>query len=397
MRITKLDLLQADGLWRPFSFLKMSTDSGLTGWSEFVENDWAPGLRDVILALSRNLAGRDPRQFARLSFEMHALTQFTAGGLVHQAIGAIENACIDIAAKAAGVAACQLFGGPLRTDVALYWSHCGSFRASHAEAFERVLGTPRLRSLQDFEALGREAVARGFGSVKTNPVVFGAAGPQLLNPGFRVRGLNPERHVDEATLTAICDQAQALRSGLGADRSMMIDFNFGFRPDSLLRLARALEPTRPAWLEMDLHSPAALADVRRGARVPIASLESQYGRRDYAPWLTAAAVDTAIIDVPWNGFAESVRIAALAEVHEVNCAPHNFYGPLADLMSAQFCAAVPNVALMEIEADDVPWKYKLLTRQPVIGDGRFQLPAGPGWGADINEDAVAVHPWRGPG
>ncbi len=396
MRISGFKILTADGLWRPFSFLKLTTDEGLVGWSEFVQSSWAPGLKNVIEALYPQIAGRDPRHYARLSAELHALTRFTSGGLAAQAVATFENACVDLAAKAAGVPVHQLLGGPFRNQVELYWSHCGSFRVGQAEKFERVLGLPALRSLADVEQLGVEARRRGFHAVKTNPIEFHANGPQLLNPGFAPAGLQFEQRISDVTLAQVRAQAEALRSGLGADHGLMIDFNFGFKPESLLRLTRELKAVKPAWLEMDLATPEALADVRRGARAPIASLEAQYGSASYLPWLRAKAVDVAIVDVPWNGIAESLRIANLAQAHEVNVAPHNFYGPLADLMAAQFCAAAGNVAIMEIEADDVPWKYDLLTVKPKIVDGRFEIPLGPGWGADINEDAVEHHPYRVP-
>ncbi len=67
-------------------------------------------------------------------------------------------------------------------------------------------------------------------------------------------------------------------------------------------------------------------------------------------------MDVAIIDVPWNGIWQSAKIASMADAHEVNVAPHNFYGHLCTMMSAHFCAAVPNFRIMEIDIDDVPWK-----------------------------------------
>ena len=203
------------------------------------------------------------------------------------------------------------------------------------------------------------------------------------------------RVLDEPTLRAIGEQALALREGLGPDAGLMVDVNFSFRPAALRRVAEALEPARPYWLEADLHEPAALATARRLGRVPIASLESLYGRRAYLQYLQAGAVDFAIIDVTWNGFAEAVRIAALAEAHEVDVAPHNFNGPLADLISAHFCAVAGNVAIMEFEGDDVPWKSRLLDRPPRIEGGRFHIPDVPGWGAEPDEAALAAHPWRG--
>ncbi len=395
MRVKDIKLFRADGGWRPFSFLKLETDDDLSGWSEFSEAPWSPALDDVIRALAGHILGEDPRQFARLSAKLQALTLFTAGGLSQQAIAAIENACIDIAAKAASLPVHALFGGPFRTEVDLYWSHCGSFRVSHPDLFETVLGLPRLTTLDDVTALGEEAVARGYRAAKTNPIVFGSEGPRLLNPGFGADGLAFERTIDEATLRSLTDQTAALRDGLGPDAGYMFDVNFGFRPTALRSIAAAIAPSRPTWLEADLHDPAALADVRAGSAVPLASLESIYGRRNYRTYLDARAADIAVIDIPWNGFTEAVRIANLAESYEINVAPHNFYGPLADLMSAQFCAAVGNVAIMEHEGDDVPWKYDLLTERPVIENGRMTVPTGIGWGAEIDEDAVAEYAWRG--
>lgn len=393
MRIIDLKTFRADGAWRPLSFLKVLTDEGLAGWAEFAEGSWSPALPEVIVALGRSVIGEDPRCFARLSATLHAMTQFAPGGLNHQAAAAIENACIDIAAKARSVPVHALFGGPLRDAVEVYWSHCGSFRVRHPEVFERIIGVPRLQTLEDVRRLGAEAVHRGFRAVKTNPIVFGPHGPCMLNPGFVAQELRFERTADEALIRAIAEQTAALRDGLGDDPGLMLDVNFAFRPAALRRLARTLAPSRLAWLEADLHDPAALAEVRRAALIPIASLETLHGRRAYRPYLESQAVDVAVVDVPWNGFLEAVRIASLAETFEVNVAPHNFYGPLADLMSAHFCAAAGNVAIMEIEGDDVPWKASLLTQPPRIEAGRFIVPTGPGWGAEPCEEALAAHPW----
>ena len=103
-------------------------------------------------------------------------------------------------------------------------------------------------------------------------------------------------------------------------------------------------------------------------------------------------MDVAIIDIPWNGAWLGLKIAAMAEAYEVNCAPHNFYGHLSSLMSAHFCAALPNFRVMEIDVDDVPWKDELITWKPDIKAGCVQIPPGPGWGAELNEDVIAAHP-----
>jgi galactonate dehydratase len=54
---------------------------------------------------------------------------------------------------------------------------------------------------------------------------------------------------------------------------------------------------------------------------------------------------------------------------------------------------LPNVRIMEIDIDDVPWKDELATAKPEIVDGYMKIPSGPGWGLAINEDVARAHPW----
>ena len=80
------------------------------------------------------------------------------------------------------------------------------------------------------------------------------------------------------------------------------------------------------------------------------------------------------------------------KIDEVDVAPHNFYGHLASAMSANFCAALPNFRIMEIEVDDVAWKDDLVTHPPEIRNGEDVVSGRPGWGTDVNEEAVRAHP-----
>ena len=393
MRIAKIEDLHADGGWRVFSFLKVVTDDGLVGWSEYNETSWNPGLTAIIRKLAEGLAGKDPRAWARIGADLRAATRMAPGGLADQAIAAIENACLDLAAKAAGVPVYALFGGPVRDRIPLYWSHCGSFRATMPELFRERIGGLAVSSLDDVKALGREVKRRGYKALKTNPILFDGERPQMTNPGFRP-GLELGRNGDPALFEAIAAQLAAFRAGAGDDVELMLDVNFGFSAEALRQLARRLEPLGLFWLEADMHMPAALAEVRRASRTPIASLESIYRVKGYHPYFEQASADVAIIDVVWNGLPESLRIANLAEAYEVNVAPHNFYGHLSSLISAHFCAVVPNLRIMEYEADDVPWKDELVTQAPVVEEGELVLPTGPGWGADVNEEAVKAHPPR---
>ena len=391
MKIVKLEDLHADAGWRTLSFLKLTTAEGLVGWAEYAEGFGVGGVTDLLRRLEPVVVGMDPRQVGRVTSTLHSITRLAAGGLNNQAIAAIENACLDVKAKALGVPVCALFGGPFRDKLDLYWSHCGSFRARFPDMFEGF-GKPRVETLDDLKALAEEAVARGFRAIKTNPLFVENGRLRMFESGFRIHPDILERNIDGDFIAAIADMLAAYRDGLGPNRGLMLDLNFNQRTEGFLRIARAIEKFDLTWLEIDIHDPAALATIRAGSRTPITSLESIHGLRGYRPYFDAAAVDVAVIDAPWNGVWESVRIATLADAHEVNVAPHNFYGDLATLMSAHFCAAIPNFRIMEIEVDDVPWKSDLVTAPPVIENGRLTVPTGPGWGADVNEEAVRAHP-----
>ena len=213
----------------------------------------------------------------------------------------------------------------------------------------------------------------------------------MHQPGFARNDGWPELNVDRRLLRIISDQMAAFREGAGADVDLLLDLNFNFKTEGYLEVARAIEPYRLMWLEIDSFDPQALAVIRRGSRTPIASCESLFGRRQFRPFLDARAMDVAIVDVPWNGILEGVKIAAMADDYEVNCAPHNFYGHLSTMMSAHFCAAIPNFRIMEIDIDDVPWKDEVVS-PPVIEAGHLVLTDAPGWGVEVNEAAIRAHP-----
>jgi L-alanine-DL-glutamate epimerase-like enolase superfamily enzyme len=137
-----------------------------------------------------------------------------------------------------------------------------------------------------------------------------------------------------------------------------------------------------------------LLQIKQSTRTKICTGENLYYMHDYIPYFERHAADVFMIDVPWNGFAPSKKIGDLAEVYQLNVAPHNYYSHLSSFMSASLCAVLPNVRIMEIDIDDVPWKDELTTAVPDINQGYMTIPKGPGWGADINEEVARAHPWK---
>jgi L-alanine-DL-glutamate epimerase-like enolase superfamily enzyme len=387
MKVAALETLFCDAGWRPWIFLKATTDEGLVGWAEVTDSHGSPhGLAGVVDDLAPLVVGRDPRAVERIYWDLYRATRQSPGSIVQKAIGGIENALLDLKGKALGVPVYELFGGPMRETVDAYWSHCGTTRA---RAWQ-VTGTSKLASYDDVVSLGREVVERGFRAFKTNIVVPGDE-PQVLMPGFQ--GDDLDRNASPELEDGLRRLLDAFRTGTNGAAEPIVDLNFNLTAEGVLRVARALGDHGLMWLEVDAFDPVSLAAVRRGTDVPVCSGENLYTNRDFRPFFEAAAMDVASVDVIWNGFHQAKKIADLAETFEVNCAPHNYYSHLATFISAQWCAAVPNVRILEVDVDDVPWREELTTSVPELRDGMLTIPSGPGWGADVDEDVLRAHPW----
>ena len=59
---------------------------------------------------------------------------------------------------------------------------------------------------------------------------------------------------------------------------------------------------------------------------------------------------------------------------ELNIAPRNFYGHLPTMMNAHFAAATPNLRIMEVDIDRMPWDKEVFTKAPQIEDGHLVVP-----------------------
>src|SRR4029453_17160781 len=245
MKIAKVESLHADAGRRNFDFLKITTDDGLVGWSEYNEALGGPGVASVIDRLAPSIIGKDPRAYESLVALMYAVRRQASGGVIQQAIGAIENALLDIKARALGIPVYALLGGPVRDRIRLYWSHCGTYRL----AWHQDMQLLPLRTLDDVRQAGRDVVARGFTALKTNVFLLGAD-PQLHSPGF-ARGqsfpeLNAERHI----LRAMREELAAFREGAGPDVDILVDLNFNFKTEGFLKMARTMEPFDIFWVEI---------------------------------------------------------------------------------------------------------------------------------------------------
>jgi L-alanine-DL-glutamate epimerase-like enolase superfamily enzyme len=387
MRITDVEALHCDAGWRPWTFVKVVTDEGLVGWGECSDGRNPYGVAGCVQDFRELLIGEDPMPIERLYWDLLRNSRQNLGGVSHKAIAGIELALWDIKARALGVPVYALFGGPMRDRVRLYWSHCGTTRALHAQ----LLGLPALRSYDDIKALGQEVAQRGFTALKTNIVIPGQPAKTYF-PGFG-RGPSPtDGVVTGDLLERIHRLIAAFSDGVGPDIQIALDLNYNVRPEGVVQIARELDHYNMQWIEYDIWDPQALRQIKDAIPLSLASCESLISARQYRPFLELRAADTVIIDVPWNGFGQAYLIGQMADTYELTVAPHNYYSHLADLHAIHLCAVLPNVKIMEIDIDDVPWKKDLVTQPPVIEGGQIQLPTGPGWGAEIDEEVLRAHP-----
>ena len=388
MKVKSVETLACDAGWRNYHFVKLVADGGIVGWSEFDEGFGAPGVGAAIERLAARVVGQDVNAHERIYAELYCATRPASGGIVALALGAIENALLDAKAKALGVPVYELLGGRIRDRIRVYWSHCATWRINHPAHYK-----PAITDLDGVKALGREVREKGFDALKTNIFTYDAARKNARGwrPGFGVP-FAPELNVERGVLRNLVMHLEALRDGAGPEMDILLDLNFNAKTEGFLRILRAVAHLDLFWVEIDSFSAEALGYIRRRSPHPISSCETLLGLREFLPYFREQAMDVAIVDTPWNGVWQSMKIAAAAEAHEVNVAPHNFYGHLCTMMNAHFAAAVPNLRILETDVDRIAWDHELFTHVPEIVDGHLVLPDRPGWGTEPDDAALRAHP-----
>ncbi|MBY3156220.1 mandelate racemase/muconate lactonizing enzyme family protein [Rhizobium laguerreae] len=331
---------------RNWLFLKIDTDEGITGIGEC--SGWPRVVEAAIHDLAPLLIGEDPAHTERLWQKMHIAMMGhgmlgTVGG---GAMTGIDMALWDIKGKALGVPVWMLLGGKMRDRIPIY---------SHANTPERALALKE----------------RGIKAVKCGGVA------------------DPVRKI------------AALRDAVGDDMDIAIDLHGPpwLTPADACRLVRALEPYELMWVE-DPIAPENVDGYRRirdAAHVPLAAGErsaSIFGEREL--------IEKELVDIiqPDTGRAGGItqmkKIAAMAEAHHIQMAPHSgSLGPVAEYAALHLLAAIPNALILERLDDDWDGRRQTIVPHPQQVDGLIAVPDGPGLGCDIDEAFVARFPSNG--
>jgi len=344
---------------RNYLYVKISTDQGIHGWGEA----YSAGPDEATAATIRDfkgwLVGKDPRNVEYLWATMYNFTRFPGGLVVNAAISGIEHALWDIAGKAAGLPVYMLMGGKCRNKVRCYQA------ANSPEQAKHLIGK-----------YGYTALKATLGFTNTVP--------------------------ETATIRTFAAGAEAIRQAVGPNVDLCFDAHARiWAPYLAYELADALKPVHPMFLEEAVRpeNMDAMAELRRRAQIPIATGEELYTKYQFQQLLALDAADIIQPDICLaGGFLEEKKIAALAEAHYVQVAPHNPLGPLATLVNIHFAACTPNFVILEYHPDDESPRKDLIKGEPIVAkDGYLEIPDKPGWGYEMDEEAfkrMPPKPWH---
>ena len=366
MKIADITCHIVDGGGRNILFVRTETDDGIVGWGEAFSVGPDLAVAATIDHLKDWIVGDDPRDIERLWATMYQGLRFPPGSVGLAAISGIEHTLWDISAKALGLPVYRLLGGRVRDRVRVYQGCSGP--------------TPE-KAAEKATALVEQY---GYTALKMSPF----PPDEHLKPWNQVLREGP-RHM------------AAVREAVGDDVDIGLDAHAKvFEPMRALELARAVEPYNPFFFEEPIRPEGIreMAWLRRKSPIPIATGEALYAKFQFNDLLRQQAADIIQPDVcVCGGLMEMKKIAAIAEGHDVVVAPHNPMGPLAGAINLHFAASTTNFLVLEYRAHDEGLWRELVKDPWAPVDGHLEIPDAPGWGLEIDEDALTRYPavtWR---
>ena len=378
MKITRLNVFVTNpgrrvswgtGWGKNTILVKVCTDEGVDGLGEAFHSLDEP-IEGALLKFERWLQGKDPTKILHHWQAIYRGLRYPPGTAELAALSAVEQALWDIAGKACGLPVYKMLGGPTRDRVRLYASG--------------YLCQPRHFELpgEDLVGAARGCVGQGFTAVKFTPQPDDYQGK---SPAYVHR--------------AAVERVRRAREAVGEDIDICLDYHGrGFSPCEAIRLAQAIEPYHPMFLEEPAltETPESLVQIQRQTSIPIAGGERCISRDRLREILEKHALHVLQPEPACNGgIAETVKWAFMCEVYHVVLAPHQACGPVSLLVNGHIDSAIPNFLIQECNVDvEDPYYRDLFDPMPVIENGYLALPDRPGLGIELNEEAAKNYPRR---
>jgi galactonate dehydratase len=368
---------------RYFIFVKLVTDDGIVGYGEVYAATFSP---DVIARMTedvceRHIVGNDPFHIEKMWRAVYGSGYTLRPDLsLGSVMSGIETALWDIVGKATGKPVYELLGGRVHDRLRSYtYLYPSVDDGPDAFTDSRVYVDADLAAQR-----AAEEVERGFTAVKFDP-----AGPYTVYDGH----MPPLEAIERSA--RFC---AAIREAVGTKADLLFGTHGQFTAAGAIRLAQAIEPYDPLWFEEPVppDNVEEMARVARQTSIPIATGERLTSKYEFARVVEAQAA--AILQPALGrcgGILEAKKIAAIAETHYVQMAPHLYCGPIEALANIQFATCTPNFLILESIQDFSGFYAELLSTPIEWHDGYVIPPTAPGIGADLNEDVARAHPYEG--
>ncbi len=367
VRITKIETVYWNSrddapFWPHWTWVRLHTDAGVYGTGETYPRNSVE--EAAIHVLGRPLLGKDAidtEAFWRDTYQ--AIDVQVAGGAEIRALSALDLALWDLLGKLLNTPVYRLIGGRTNPRIRLY-NTCFPHKYDFNKEPEKIM-----RELID---------GYGIKAIKIWPFDGAAA-------------RNRHEYVTNADIEGALFPVRKLRDSFGGDIEILIEFHSNWNLTSAVRIARALEPYKPMWLE-DMLLPGNFAQYRQLAEatsLPLTISERLAGRMHFLDLLEARAAKFVMFDVTWcGGLSEARKIASMAEAFQLPVAPHTAGGPLLFYASTHLSAAATNLWIQEscqrfYESD---WP-KMLENPIVPREGSVEVPELPGFGMRIKPEA----------
>ena len=245
------------------------------------------------------------------------------------------------------------------------------------DALAQSLGQPLVRLLGAAPRPVPAYNSKGLGLMAEKELVKEAA--ELVAEGFRAVKLRLGRADAREDLKAL----QSVKKALGADVTLMVDFNQGLTVAEAIRRGRMIdEEGGVCWIEEPVRADdfAGCRRIRQALSTPIQIGENFMGPEQMAQALAAGAADYVMPDAERiGGVSGWMRAAALAQGAGVEMSSHLF-----PEVSCHLLAATPTCHWLEY----VDWADAILEQPVAIKDGHVLAPDVPGTGIRWNEKAV---------
>lgn len=370
MKIKSLELFKVPPRWL---FLKLTTESGVTGWGEPVVEGRADSVAACVREMQEAIVGKSAEDIEDVFQTLYRAGFYRGGPVLTSAISGIEQAMWDAKGKYHGMPVWQMLGGKFRDRVQVY----------------RWIGGDHPR---DTAAAAKEALAQGYSAVK-------------MNATDELKWIDSYEKLDVAAA-----RVAAIREAVGNKLAVAVDFHGRVHKTMAKVLMKKLEPYDLMFVEEPVltENEDEFLELARASHIPIATGERNYTRWGFKRMLARGGVDIVQPDVSHcGGILEARKIAAMAEAYDVALAPHCPLGPiaLASCLQVDFCA--PNAFIQEQSLNihyNVGYDLLKYIRDPEVfeyRDGHVELMTKPGLGIEVDEQYVRLmaakgHDWHNP-